>query len=1118
MCGVSCCCCGGKKAITSNILDDCNEWIRLVTLISHAGTSALRDIFHDPSHGGKSRDPFQLYQDLKPYRNKLKKLLKKDEFELVYPSSQQTFSVKFDITILCVLIINCTNVPAPTTGWLRKPNQSDWSIGACIVRLRRMRNKMMHFAGKLTRRKFLKRWDKTINILRILGYDITEVMSLKNESLNDSELYQSAIMAASVECLNKHVNTITDEIKAQKLSSAAVTNSIDVLNRSINLITTDVQNCLTKQDCFDSDLITINEGFAELLKKTDELENNIDISNEELKQDFEQMTTAMKEIHVNVEEKIERFETKMVMLCERIESIEERKNATFDPATFNERCSRAVESIKNDVIAKHSRESIEHPFRNENLMKMFYVDLMISNSREFQKMCSKSDREHHINMQLNHEKSIGIENLLSKKYSFLLLRGVAGIGKSVLTKHCAYLWATNNLWHDKKFVFNFTCREMNSSSASSFEELLRCFYPNIFYYISLQELLEIGKEIVVVIDGIDEFVGISQFDGLSSGQPISSLPITKCVFHMLNLTDNILDKSDIIVSGRPESCTIISSCFSRFAIKCVDILGFSLISVHNYIDFYFSKDYKRARLVRKVINSSINIQLMTRIPVYLKVICSLYENDDSFKPPKTTSELYTMQLALFMKKHCQVGNGENIVNKSLLKFVQNVDICRAIIDLASISFTMLKNDVVVFNEEAIETFTSLQTLEATGMIMKVHGPLENKYQFFHLSMQEFLAAIFIVFNKLDVYVVQQDFRLKSTLPLIFGIIGAERRKKNKVDLAASLMQSLRIANQSANSSNWANYNDECELFLNSYHEYQGQISAKEKLDYYLSCKLTLPHHMIHLLFFLDRDIKHLRKLKLSITDTSAVLQNTGKDSEKLLTHILNMKEFESDDLTVSALPHLPEYNKMNLNLKYLSIFLTDYNLLFDWNWFNLPSIIHIRLGYGLESLCYQICANHLSLRNLFQITVEVLDTDRTNFRHLLRLIELLQDINMVTIQLNCNDTENLYPSVTCKDIKHGMQNMEVTCVTLIFRAEEHIYRRNADVITCENCVVDSNSETRSTTRHSSRAHSSIGTTTPHTEYPSRDLTPSMSRRRTEDVFNDSVEENDKRPRGGCWLL
>ena len=109
-------------------------------------------------HRHLPRDPATLFTELKQYEKALKKLirrriLKEDQWELLFPASGLTDSTKFDTTLTSILIRNICGYTEPGTGWDQEPDPTDLTVIADSIRLRLNRNRIQHGRLETTRKE-----------------------------------------------------------------------------------------------------------------------------------------------------------------------------------------------------------------------------------------------------------------------------------------------------------------------------------------------------------------------------------------------------------------------------------------------------------------------------------------------------------------------------------------------------------------------------------------------------------------------------------------------------------------------------------------------------------------------------------------------------------------------------------------------------------------------------------------------------------------------------------------------------------------------------------------------------------------------------------------------------
>ena len=97
------------------------------------------------------RDPTAFFNKLNEPENKKildglkkKKVLKDDQFSLLFPSSGLTDSSKFDMTLLSLLVRSLCGYRKPATGWNKDPDDADESDIADSIRFTLARNRIKH--------------------------------------------------------------------------------------------------------------------------------------------------------------------------------------------------------------------------------------------------------------------------------------------------------------------------------------------------------------------------------------------------------------------------------------------------------------------------------------------------------------------------------------------------------------------------------------------------------------------------------------------------------------------------------------------------------------------------------------------------------------------------------------------------------------------------------------------------------------------------------------------------------------------------------------------------------------------------------------------------------------
>ncbi|XP_046857783.1 E3 ubiquitin-protein ligase DZIP3-like [Xenia sp. Carnegie-2017] len=162
---------------------------RLSKLLINKGTQALKttlqSLLKPSSLASKLKDP----STKKTLKSIKFKVIKNEQWDLLYPSVGDPDIENFDITLLTVLLRNICGLKAPTRGWDYLPSSSDSSDSASIARIKFYRNKVY---GHITTTsvddsEFENLWQEISKALVGLGIRQTEIDKLKKAPLTTDE-------------------------------------------------------------------------------------------------------------------------------------------------------------------------------------------------------------------------------------------------------------------------------------------------------------------------------------------------------------------------------------------------------------------------------------------------------------------------------------------------------------------------------------------------------------------------------------------------------------------------------------------------------------------------------------------------------------------------------------------------------------------------------------------------------------------------------------------------------------------------------------------------------------------------------------------------------------------
>ena len=410
-------------------------------------------------------------------------------------------------------------------------------------------------------------------------------------------------------------------------------------------------------------------------------------------------------------------------------------NLRFSGTIFDDNnLVKATTELKKVYISSIGSK-VENTIDNKVMSKRFFVQLNVVPEKEFRTIFKPIDISHHKNQHLkgiNSSNMITMQQLLEgEEYKFIIIRGVGGMGKTHLAEEISLRWANDSsFWNNLKFVFLLKCRELNIINVTSYKEILPLKYPNVFKYLTFDELTTYSSQLLIILDGLDELV-----------YKDNHFQLVK-VFDLLDPANNGLPDMKVIVTGRPLSISRFVTRFRMYNRKEVDILGFSEESVIAFIDYMLS-NITISKRVKKMVKDNKQFGLMSRIPVYLKLICTIYGSYEVIGTIDTTTELYVWQLALYIQEYVKRKEIPSVLDEPgeifELLYVQNI-----IIKIAELSYEMFGQGLAIIEKESNVKWKMYDKLEDLGFVLKISS---SKLQFYHMTLQEFMVAIHLSLNE-----------------------------------------------------------------------------------------------------------------------------------------------------------------------------------------------------------------------------------------------------------------------------------------------------------------------------------------------------------------------------------
>ncbi|KAM4718558.1 NACHT, LRR and PYD domains-containing protein 3-like isoform 2-T6 [Anableps anableps] len=326
----------------------------------------------------------------------------------------------------------------------------------------------------------------------------------------------------------------------------------------------------------------------------------------------------------------------------------------------------------------------------------------------------------------------------------VLTIGVAGVGKTFSVQKFTLDWAEGLENQDVSVVVLLSFRELNliRGEQHSLLTLLHVFHPTL-QKLPAEQLAV--RKLLFVFDGLDE----SRLSLDFNNSPLVSDVTQKSSVNVLltNLIKgNLLPSALIWITSRPAAANQIPpSCVSRVT----EVRGFTDTQKEEYFRRRFSDEELSSRIISHI-KSSRSLHIMCGIPVFCWITATVLENmlttEQRGELPSTMTDMYSHFLLVQTKrKKNKYHGGHKTSPQELMKADREV-----LLKLGRLAFEHLEKGNIMFYQEDLEQ-CGLDVTEASvysGVcteIFKIENVIFQKpvYCFVHLSIQEFLAAVYM---------------------------------------------------------------------------------------------------------------------------------------------------------------------------------------------------------------------------------------------------------------------------------------------------------------------------------------------------------------------------------------
>ncbi|XP_044199253.1 NACHT, LRR and PYD domains-containing protein 12-like isoform X8 [Thunnus albacares] len=351
------------------------------------------------------------------------------------------------------------------------------------------------------------------------------------------------------------------------------------------------------------------------------------------------------------------------------------------------------------------------------------------------------------------EKKIQLNDILKalpneeKPPQRVLTKGIAGIGKSVAVQKFTQDWAVGKANQSFQLIFPFTFRDLNliKDKDYSLMDLIGHYFEEVK---DLEPSDYKSSSVLFIFDGLDEGKFPLNFEKNEMCRSVTKTTTVDVLLTNL-IAGKLLHKASIWITSRPAAA-------SKIPPECIDrvteVRGFN----DEQKEEYFRKKISDQDVAQKISDHLQSkpmrtLYIMCHIPMFCLIsataLQSLLTGTHESELPKTVTEMYTHFLIIQTTRKNEKDYQEVETDKERKK-ERDKDV---IMKLGKLAFEQLQKGNIIFYEKDLKE-CQIDLKEAavysgvcTQIIRRESGlHRQEVYSFVHLSVQEFLAALYVL--------------------------------------------------------------------------------------------------------------------------------------------------------------------------------------------------------------------------------------------------------------------------------------------------------------------------------------------------------------------------------------
>ena len=420
-----------------------------------------------------------------------------------------------------------------------------------------------------------------------------------------------------------------------------------------------------------------------------------------------------------------------------------------------------------------------------------------------------------------------------------------------------------------------------------------------------------GSKCLIILEGLDEMAA----DRQKSDRFFIRL-IRDCT---------VLEKSTILITSRPHACDKLNMD------RNVEVIGFGVEQIEEFIKRSFPNDEQSVTELLQQLNDYPHIKSLCYVPLNLVMITDIFRCSLNKKLPSKLTKLYKLFVVMMLERHSKKEDKQYMssavsltATESLKKMLPGIPIntigiffllCRLAfcgffewyVDMQESKYMKWKDPRIIFTmEDLIQCGIEVTSqFDGCGLMKATHVhevPTDTScYNFIHLSIQEFLSALYISFlpQEEQLRLMNEHFHdFSNVFIFLFGLTRLECNEMYRIVYSKLMFNSLYVSNPNVVPAVRCLYESECPV--QSTVPVALNMTGNDILPYDSYCVSYLISHY---------PVSQLTMRGCHMSDTGAEVLAKYYCSTNHCNQILQVLDFTENDLTAIGMVHVTKMVK-----------------------------------------------------------------------------------------------------------------------------------------------------------------------------------------------------------------